>query len=71
MVVAVTRRWGMGQVSPSREEPPSVGRHDEPLPVEVKFAEAFGGSGENFMVARGGKQVLRTIRMSAHDITGG
>lgn len=38
MVVAVTRRWGMGPVSPSREEPPSAGMHDESLPVELDRA---------------------------------
>ena len=38
MVVAVTRRWGMGPVSPSREEPRSAGLHDESLPVELDRA---------------------------------
>ncbi len=32
MVVAVTRRWGIGPVSPQREEPPLAGVHDDPLP---------------------------------------
>ena len=38
MVVAVTRRCGMGPVSPSREEPPSAGMHAESLPVELARA---------------------------------
>ncbi len=40
MVVAVTRRWGMGPMSPSRDVPPPAGMHDESLPVELDQAVA-------------------------------